>query len=285
MDLLCKRNYHLIITALIFSAALLLMAFAGDAGDFAITVLTFLGVYSLLIEKQKHTLSPVFNNFSLTVLILSMMLIVAAFSSLEPTLTARILPLFFFLIFWSTQTGTATSLRQQYWKPLLLLLLLALPDRTLLMPLVYPLLTLFGWDAMTFPTAHLATTLTSLTGLQAELSHLDIHMENAIVTVWQGCDGSRNMDFLLRLGIMVIITLPIKSSRWLATIGVAVILAFLINVVRVALLAHLANSGDFGLFDYWHEGDGSKLFNLSAIILFAAFAYFQISSKTNSGST
>ena len=280
MSIFRTQTVNLIISLALMAIALLAITITGDAGDFAITVLTFLGVYSLLLENRETKNHRIINSFSVLTTALGLLLLAISFSLFEAAVAARTLPLFLLLIFWSLQSGTEARLRQQYWKPLLLVLLLALPDRSLLMPLVYPFLYLFGWDAMTFPTAHLATVLTSLTGLSATLSHLDINMENAIVTVWKGCDGSRNMDFLLRLGIMVIVTLPIKPSRWVLTISTAVILAFFINVIRVTLLAHLANSGDFSLFDYWHEGDGSKLFNLSAIILFAIFAYFQIINKS-----
>ena len=273
------RHMNSGIAAILLAIALLAIAITGDAGDFAISTLTYLAVFSLLLDSRDRATYPGLSQFAVYMTAMSFLLAVLCFSFLDPAKATRTLPFFFLLIFWSLQSGRAATLKRQYWKPLLLLFLLALPDRSLLMPLAYPFLYLFGWDAMTFPTAFTATFLTNLTGLTATLNHLDINMENAIVTVWQGCDGSRNMDFLLRLSIMLIVTMQIRPSRWLLTIAVAVFLAFMLNAIRVMLLAHLANNGDLGLFDYWHEGDGSKLFNLSAIILFGIFGYFQVSHR------
>jgi cyanoexosortase A len=267
---------------LFFPGVLLLIALTaisiyGDAGDFAITVLSFLAVISLLLDSPEEQLPNSGGSISgnLSAVVASIFFLVAGYSLFDPAVFTRTLPLIFLLAFWFTQTGQ--QLLHRYWKPLLVLLLLAIPDRTLVTPLLYPFLKLFGWDAMTYPTAYFAAHLTTLTGLPASVSQLDIITEHAVVTIWEGCDAVRNMDFLLRLSIILILTVSIKPSRWLVTILVAVLLGFIINVFRITLLAHIVNNGDFSAFDYWHEGDGSKIFNLIAIILFSVFAYFQVS--------
>ncbi len=269
----------------IFPGALLLIALtaisiSGDSGDFAITVLSCLAVISILVDApvSPQTGAGSSKNRLPVVLTLALVLVVAGYLLLEPPVFARTLPLVLLLAFWFIQAGQQVIHR--YWKPLLILGLLAIPDRALITPLLYPFLQLFGWDAMTFPTAHVSAYLTSLFGLPTSVNHLDIVMEYATVTIWEGCDAVRNMDFLLRLSIILMLTVTIKPSRWFVTIAVAVLLGFFVNTLRIALLAHIANYGNLTAFDYWHEGDGSKIFNLIAIILFSIFAYFQVAPET-----
>ncbi len=276
MNTLLQAWNGLIFPGVLLLIALIAISISGDSGDFAITVLSFLAVFSLLLDEPKkpNIDSSGIKTRLLSALVVAGLLFVAGYLLFKLPVFTRILPFIFLLAFWFIQTGQ--QLFQRYWKPLLILGLLAIPDRTLVTPLAYPLLQLFGWDAMTYPTAYFSAYLTTLSGLPASVSQLDIVMEHAVVTIWEGCDAVRNMDFLLRLSIILILTVSIKSSRWLATIVVAVALGFIINVFRIVLLAHVLNYGDIAGFDYWHEGDGSKIFNLIAIILFSVFGYFQV---------
>ncbi len=276
MNSLLPTRKDLIFPGALLLAALIAISMSGDSGDFAITVLSFLAVLSLLLDKPETPNPPgvSLKTRALPALVIAGLLSVAGYLLFELPVFTRTLPFIFLLAFWYTQSGQ--QLFHKYWKPLLVLGLLAIPDRTLVTPLAYPLLQLFGWDAMTYPTAYFSAYLTTLSGLPASVNQLDIVMEHAVVTIWEGCDAVRNMDFLLRLSIILILTVSIKPSRWLVTVTVAVLLGFAINIIRITLLAHLVNYGDFTAFDYWHEGDGSKIFNLIAIILFSVFGYFQV---------
>lgn len=279
MKYLLKNRKDLLLPGALLLAALAAISIAGDSGDFAITVLSFLAVMTILADTPviKPIDSSGFNIRVPLALGLALILVVAGYRLLDPVVSTRILPLLLLLTLWFVQLGQ--GLFHRYWKPLLILGLLAIPDRALMTPLAYPVLQLFGWDAMTYPTAEVSTWLTSLFGLPARLEQLNIITEYATVTIWEGCDAVRNMGFLLRLSIILILTVPVKASRWLLTVVVAVLLGFFINTLRITLLVFLTDYGNMAAFDYWHEGDGSKIFNLLAITLFGFFAYFQVEQK------
>lgn len=277
MKQLLTTRKDVLLPGMLLLIALAAISTSGDSGDFAITVLSCLAVITILVDGAVSQHTAGFKTRTTIAATLAIILLVTGYLLLNPPVFSRSLPLLFLLAYWFAQTGQQVIHR--YWKPLLILGLLAIPDRALITPLLYPFLKLFGWDAMTFPTAHVSAYLTSLLGLPATVNHLDIIVEYATVTVWEGCDAVRNMDFLLRLSIMLMLTVPIKPSRRLITIVVAILLGFFVNTLRIALLVIIANYGDMADFDYWHEGDGSKIFNLIAIILFAVFAYFQVEQK------
>jgi cyanoexosortase A len=56
----------------------------------------------------------------------------------------------------------------------------------------------------------------------------------------------------------------------------AIFLAFVVNGVRVALMAALAASSKPEAFEYWHKGNGSLMFSLIAVLLFGLFCLFLI---------
>jgi cyanoexosortase A len=263
----------------LLAIALVLIAIPGDSGDFAISVLSMMAVFSILLDRQEPRLRR--ENKSWLVLAVYTLFALAAgsgiYALLGPINATRALPFLFLLGYWLWHSGRAGIAGQ--WKPLLILFILAIPDRTLMTPLIAPFLLTSGSPELTHATAGFATWLANLLGLPATLEGLDIHLDNAIVTVWDGCDGGRNMDFLVRLALMLILAFNIRPRRWVLVILTGLAIAFIVNSFRVTLLAYLANIDAGGAFDYWHEGDGSKIFNLTAIILFSIFGYFQLSAR------
>ena len=281
MKQLLANRKDLLLPGALLLVALAAISIAGDSGDFALTVLSFLAVMTILVDMpvSQRTDADGYKTRVPVALILALLLAAAGYWLLDPVVFTRILPLLLLLTLWFIQAGR--GLPGRYWKPLLILGLLAIPDRALITPLAYPVLQLFGWDAMTYPTAVVSTWLTSLSGLPARLEGLDIITRYATVTIWEGCDAVRNMDFLLRLSIILMLTVPVKPGRRVVTAMVAVLLGFFINTLRITLLVFLTDYGNMTAFDYWHEGDGSKIFNLLAIMLFAVFAYFQVEQTTS----
>jgi exosortase/archaeosortase family protein len=57
------------------------------------------------------------------------------------------------------------------------------------------------------------------------------------------------------------------------------VIAFVVNAIRVALMALLVAGGDKLAFDYWHEGTGSNIFSLVTMMLFGLFCKFMIQSE------
>lgn len=98
--------------------------------------------------------------------------------------------------------------------------------------------------------------------------------DNAVsggVEVYSGCSGIESMAYLLGLSGLCLVMFPISGWKRYLTPFMGLVLGFVINGIRVSLMAFLVGHGRNEAFDYWHEGDGSLLFGLFAVIAFGAF--------------
>ncbi len=93
------------------------------------------------------------------------------------------------------------------------------------------------------------------------------------VLVNEGCSGIEAMNYLLGLSVVCLLMFPTKQNKALI-IAVAVACGFIINVFRVAGMALLVASNRLDLFKYWHEGEGSLVVGMIAVILFGIFYQF-----------
>jgi len=96
-------------------------------------------------------------------------------------------------------------------------------------------------------------------------------LPSGAVEVFRGCSGLEYMTYLLGLAMVCLTLFPVTgaSRYWVPLFGIA--LGFVVNGLRVALLAVLAAQANRVSFDYWHEGQGSLLFGGLAVILFGLF--------------
>lgn len=95
------------------------------------------------------------------------------------------------------------------------------------------------------------------------------------VLVNEGCSGMEAMNYLLGLSVVCLLMFPTKHNKALV-IGVAVACGFIINVFRVAGMALLVASNRLDLFKYWHEGEGSLVVGMIAVILFGIFYQYML---------
>lgn len=104
-------------------------------------------------------------------------------------------------------------------------------------------------------------------------------LPSGTVQVFRGCSGLEYMNYLLGISILCLTLFPISSNKryWIPVVGV--LLGFIVNGFRVALLAVLAAQDSMVSFDYWHEGQGSLLFGGVAILIFGGF--YSLVLKTN----
>jgi exosortase/archaeosortase family protein len=68
---------------------------------------------------------------------------------------------------------------------------------------------------------------------------------------------------------------PTKQNKALV-IAVAVAFGFIINVFRVAGMTLLVASNRLDWFKYWHEGEGSLVVGMIAVILFGIFYQYML---------
>lgn len=117
-------------------------------------------------------------------------------------------------------------------------------------------------------TARFSTALLHYAGFEVVREGLMIFLEGGGVEVYAGCSGLESMAYLLGLSALCLIMFPLKGwiRYWIPLVGL--VLGFVINGIRVALMALLVAAGRDAAFEYWHVGDGSLLFGLAAVVVF-----------------
>jgi len=269
---------------LLLLAGLFCIAVIGrEAGDFAISALTIMAVLSIQFDRLPFSNVGDDNYmFAGLVALIGIFTVKLIIDRLGVPIGMRSVPFFILLAYWGLQHGPAAL--QKYWRELLLLFMLGIPDRTLMTQLVKPFLVLFDMETLSHATASVATIITGVLSGWDDLKVIGthIHAPNVISNVYQPCDGGRLVDFMLRLTVMLIVAFPVKRYKWLIILFISMSVGWLVNVGRVTAMVFIANTGDMAAFEYWHTGEGSKIFHLIAIILFCLVAYFQIT-PANSG--
>lgn len=116
-------------------------------------------------------------------------------------------------------------------------------------------------------TAYGATALLWCLGLPVWYHEAQVLLPHGGVYVSSECAGVGSMFHLLGLSALYLVTFPTRRvERWVLPL-VALLLAFSINVVRVASLALLSAFASPKTFDYWHQGSGSHLNSVVSVLL------------------
>lgn len=149
---------------------------------------------------------------------------------------------------------------KQYWQELTSLFFLGVPQ-VLLSSLVDPSLL----------TAKFAAFALWYSGFDVSRSGVNINLPTGHVEVYPGCSGIESINQLLSLAILFLIMFPIKGAKKIFVPIMAVLVAFVVNGIRVALMTVLVASSRQEAFNYWHTGDGSVLFSMIAVLLFGLF--------------
>lgn len=153
----------------------------------------------------------------------------------------------------------------QYWKELLIFGLLTLD----------PLLKL-GLELINLPklTAQAATFMLWYTGFDVRREGLSLLLPTGRVDVYGACSGIHSMLQMLSISVLFVLMFALRSSvqRFL-TVALAVLIGFLVNAARVALMAVLVAFSQKTAFDYWHTGNGSLIFAAIAVGLFGGFCW------------
>lgn len=114
-------------------------------------------------------------------------------------------------------------------------------------------------------TTQFSTALLRLMGFAVHQQGFTIALPGGAIEVYNGCSGVRSITQLLGLAwIYVTLTATQGRQKYLILLG-AVGIGFFANGCRVALLAILSSQPD--TLHYWHQGDGSLLFSLLAVLL------------------
>ena len=159
------------------------------------------------------------------------------------------------LLGWGLLASGSKGLKQ-YYQEFFLLLFLAIPWEFI-----------YIWDISRI-TASFSAFILWLLGFEVARQGVWLIMPTGSVEVYNGCSGVRMILQLLGLSWIVLTIVP---SNWRQKIWLpiaAILLGFVINGFRVALMAVLVALSNSEGFDYWHTGTGSLIFSAIAVLLF-----------------
>ncbi|WP_013322112.1 cyanoexosortase A [Gloeothece verrucosa] len=265
---LIKTSYFWLLT-LATSLVVIYMTLLSKAGDTAHLGMSglFLLVVGSLIWEKRHSLKLESHILSklLGVLIIGLLLFKLPLSphktDLNPYL--RISPFMFGLGLSLIASGVRGL--KQYWRELIILFFLGIPSLIL--------------SSLTNPseiTAKFSAFILECLNYDVSLQGIHINLPTGGVTVVKGCSGLEAMAYLLGIAAIVLTLFPLRRIYNLFVPIVAVIVGFVVNAVRVALMAILVASDQLDAFDYWHEGEGSLIFGMLAVVIFIGFYFLLI---------
>lgn len=152
---------------------------------------------------------------------------------------------------------------KSYWRELLILSLMTIPTTTLLAMIdISPL------------TAEFSGSLLWYTGFRVVQEGVMLHLPTGSVEVYKGCSGLQLIWQHLSLAVLFVLLFPIGWIRSLIVLIAGVLIAFVVNGIRVALMAILVAQNNREAFDYWHLGTGSLIFSMISVSLFGLLCYF-----------
>ncbi|MEG4319037.1 MULTISPECIES: cyanoexosortase A [unclassified Microcoleus] len=228
------------------------------------TMLLFWGVVAFLIWERHESLnfeSGIFASFLGASLIAFILLKSSSISGYDffirasPFLTGVSLALL----------ASGTKGLKQYWQELLILAYTAIPPGLIGVFVNVALLT-----------AKFSAFILHYLGFEVVRQGVFLILEKGSVEVYHGCSGVNAILQLLGLALVFLLMFPTTVGQKIVVPIVAVMIAFIVNAARVALMAVLVSLSQPEAFKYWHEGNGSVVFSMIAVLIFGLFCWFAI---------
>jgi cyanoexosortase A len=107
----------------------------------------------------------------------------------------------------------------------------------------------------------------------------DIHIQvpNGGVEVVPACSGISLILHMLSISVIFLCLFPAQKRHFILLPLIAATLGFVLNSVRVAVLAALSRPEWSNHFEYWHSANGASIFVLIALMLYSGmwFCFFK----------
>jgi cyanoexosortase A len=242
----------------------------GNLSQLTISLLGLGAVFSLLADKRQTLKleSDIFSSF-LGILIIAFVLIRSNYVDAVDSFV-ELTPFIVFLAIALLASGIK-GLRQ-YWLELLVIFAFTIPVGYVAHRLDISLIT-----------AKFSFAFLSYLGLPVLRQGVNIVLPTGAVEVYPGCSGMETISQLVKLALLFLVMFPQNGLiKKIIVPIVAVIIAFLVNAVRVALMAFLVAKSNPTAFEYWHTGTGSQIFFLICTLLFGGFCYLLIRQNDDS---
>lgn len=144
----------------------------------------------------------------------------------------------------------------------------------LILGLTQPVVSFLNNFDPSFLTARFSTYLLWLSGFEIVRKGVNIYFADSpqAIEVYPGCSGLDAMTHLLSLTILYFLVFPTNTRSKVLLPFAAIIIGFVINGIRVALLSVIVAYHENEGFEYWHSGEGSLLFSIAAAVLLCGVA-------------
>lgn len=269
---------RLTLLAGIAAGQLTLLVRAGVAAFAIMAALSWLGGALLLLDREEEGLCPApaaipWPRFLLATALLVWALLVLSLAGRLYDPLLHLLPLAVL-----PALGVMAGARLRSGLMATLLLIAALLPAQVLLNRFLPT------DPLAVATARFAAPLLTLLGSPSFPDGHRIVMSDQVLLVDASCTGVNTMSLCLAATVLLVVLLPLpfragrgplRSALPGAALlgGFALVAAFVVNGVRVALLGLTHQDPDatgiaqLGSFDFWHDGTGSHVFSLAAMLI------------------
>ncbi len=228
------------------------------------TSLLFWGAVASVIWERRHILtleSGVFSSFFGASLIALVLLKSSSISGFDIFL--RFSP-FISAISLAFLASGVRGLKQ-YWQELFILSFIIIP----------PGLLLRFVDLATLTAKFTAVILWYL-GFPVNRQGVNLVLPTGTVEVASGCTGVHAILQLLGLAILCLFMFPTTLKQKILVPITAILIGFVVNAIRVGLMAILVAFSHPKSFEYWHTGTGSLIFSMIAVMIFGLFCWWAI---------
>jgi cyanoexosortase A len=163
---------------------------------------------------------------------------------------------------------------KQYRRSLAIIFLLSLPIETL-SELINKII------GSTILVAKFSTFVLWYLGFQVQRQGVQVILPTGTVEVYPRCSGVNLMLIIVQLGVLATLIFHLKYYQKILLPIIGALLAFIINGIRVTLMAVLVANSNQTAFEYWHGEEGAQIFTTICILIFGLFCYLlvQLSEK------
>jgi cyanoexosortase A len=235
------------------------------------SVLYWLAV-SLLLSRKHHDLT--FNSTVLSSILGACLIAIVCLKSWFITGTdifLRVSPVLSFIGVSLIASGKNTI--KQFWREIFLLILFAIPPGAILL-----------WIDPSVLTAKFAAFSLWCLGFQVSVQGVFISLPRGTTEVYSACSGVALMLQVLGVAFIYLFLNSVERHHKILLPAIALLLGFVINGFRIALLAVLTALQDTQAFDYWHVGNGSLIFSTISIVIFSLICQKLLPSEAEHGS-
>jgi len=232
---------------------------AERSGFFSYVFLFWIVVFFLIWEKREKLKFKADRFSSLLGISLISLILYKSLHLFPEDYFLRIAPLMS-LFGWGLLASGIRGLKQ-YRQELFLLSFLAIP---------WEFVYIFNVSQLT---ARFSTFILWILGFEVTRQGVWIILPTGSVEVYNGCSGVLTILQLLGLSWIVLTLLPTERKTKLYLPVASILLGFIVNGIRIALMAILVAMSNLDGFKYWHTGTGSLIFSAISVSIFAVICF------------